>query len=140
MKPQALDIGHLPTAPSSKLLSRSSVWKMRNSMDRTDTRQRLTRYFFFFFGLCATHVSHNELSPPGYRPAFRLITSSIRRSVATPQRRGFQLLILAEGSTFKSFPILRTRLSLGELMLLGPSSLFIPLPARLVGRYRGPRW
>src|SRR5204862_7811500 len=26
-------------------------------------------------------------------------------------RRGFQLLILAEGLTFKSFPILRTRLS-----------------------------
>src|SRR5437660_12437609 len=111
MKPQALDIGHLPTAPSSKLLSRSSVWKMRNSMDGTDTRQRLTRFFFFFFGLCATHESHNELSPPGYRPVFRLLTSSILRSFATPQRRGLPLLLLVLGLSFNSFPSLRSRLS-----------------------------
>src|SRR6266581_8719408 len=108
MKPQALDMGHLPTAPSSKLLSRSSVWKMRNSMDRTDARQRLTRYFFFFFGLCAAHVSHNELSPPGYRPAFGLPTSSIRRSVTGSAKEGFQRLILAEELTFKPFLMLRT--------------------------------
>src|SRR6266481_9883251 len=66
------------------------------------------RYFFFFFvGLCAAHVSHNELSPPGYRLAFGLPTSSIRRSVATLQRRSFQRLILAEGLALKSFLMLR---------------------------------
>src|SRR5437899_9630364 len=44
------------------------------------------RYFFFFFvGLCAAHVSHNELSPPGYRLAFGLPTSSIRCSVRSEE-------------------------------------------------------
>src|SRR5207245_10234636 len=90
---------------------RASVWTLRNIMDRTVPRQRLTRYCFFSFGLWAAHVSHNELSAPGYRPAIGLPTSSIRRSVATLQMRGFQPLILAEGLAFKSFLILRTRLS-----------------------------
>src|SRR5205823_13604285 len=68
MKLQALDIGHLPTAPSSKLLSRSSVWKMRNSMDRTDTRQRMTRLLFLLFRIvcdaCVTQRAFaSRLSP-----------------------------------------------------------------------------
>src|SRR5712691_12577945 len=76
----------------------------------------LTRYFFFFFGLCAAHVSHNELSPPGLGRAFVSPGSELRRSV-------FEIL----------------KLSFRELMSMGllreshliplAGSLFIPLPA-----------
>jgi len=38
--------------------------KMRNNFERTDAGEASDPYFFFFFGLCAAHVSHNELSPP----------------------------------------------------------------------------
>ena len=38
-----------------------------------------TRHFFFFVGLCAAHVSHKELSPPGR--LFRPSSSALRRSV-----------------------------------------------------------
>jgi hypothetical protein len=66
-------------------------------MDQTDTRQRLTRYFFFFFvGLCAAHVSHIELSPPVR--LFGLSSSALRRSVFDILRPSFPALISADSS------------------------------------------
>jgi hypothetical protein len=67
-------------------------------MGRVDAGRRLTRYFFFFFGLCAAHVSHIELSPPGLGRAFVSPSSELSRSVFEILKPSFLALISVESA------------------------------------------